>query len=66
MITFDPLWRTLHEKNLNKGDLQKLTKLSSTTIAKLAKNKVVKLDIIERICIALDCDISDVVSIKKS
>ena len=66
MITFDPLWRTLHEKNLNKGDLQKLTKLSSTTVAKLAKNEVVKLDVIERICIALDCDISDVVSIKKS
>lgn len=66
MITFDPLWRTLHEKNLNKGDLQKLTKLSSTTIAKLAKNEVVKLDVIERTCIALDCDISDVVSIKKS
>ena len=66
MITFDPLWRTLHEKNLNKGDLQKLTKLSSTTIAKLAKNEVVKLDVIERICSALDCQIQDVVEIKKS
>jgi len=65
MITFDPLWRTLHEKNLNKGDLQKLTKLSSTTVAKLAKNEVVKLDVIERICIALDCEISDVVSVNK-
>jgi DNA-binding Xre family transcriptional regulator len=66
MITFDPLWGTLREKNLNKGDLQKMTKLSSTTIAKLAKNEVVKLDVIERICSALDCQIQDVVEIKKS
>ena len=66
MITFDPLWQTLRAKHLNKGDLQKLTKLSSTTVAKLAKNEVVKLDVIERICEALDCQIQDVVSIKKS
>ena len=66
MITFDPLWRTLHEKNLNKGDLQKLTKLSSTTVAKLAKNEVVKLDVIERICIALDCDIMRCMVARKS
>lgn len=66
MITFDLLWQTLRAKHLNKGDLQKLTKLSSTTIAKLAKNEVVKLDVVERICEALDCDINDVVAIKKS
>ena len=66
MITFDPLWQTLQAKSLNKGNLQKLTKLSSTTIAKLAKNEVVKLDVVERICEALDCQIQDVVTIKKS
>lgn len=66
MITFDPLWRTLHTRSMNKGDLQKLTKLSSTTIAKLAKNEVVKLDVVDRICAALACQIQDVVEIKKS
>lgn len=36
MITFDPLWRTLKSKGLNKGDLQKIKGLSSSTIAKLS------------------------------
>ncbi len=66
MITFDPLWQTLRAKHLSKGDLQKLTRLSSTTIAKLAKNEVVKLDVVDRICEALEVPIYDVVEIKKS
>ena len=67
MITFDPLWRTLKSKEMNKGDLQKLTGLSSSTIAKLSKNEVVKLDVVDRICEALNVPIYDVVeSIQES
>lgn len=67
MITFDPLWRTLKSKEMNKGDLQKLTGLSSSTIAKLSKNEVVKLDVVDRICEALKVPIYDVVeSIQES
>lgn len=67
MITFDPLWRTLKSKEMNKGDLQKLISLSSSTIAKLSKNEIVKLDVVDRICGALDCPIYDVVeSIQES
>ena len=67
MITFDPLWRTLKSKEMNKGDLQKLTGLSSSTIAKLSKNEVIKLDVIDRICEALNVPIYDVVeSIQES
>lgn len=61
MLTFDPLWRTLKSEGMNKGDLQKLTGLSSSTIAKLAKNEVVKLDVVDRICEALKVPIYDVV-----
>ena len=63
MISFDPLWSTLASKQMNKGDLQKITRLSSTTIAKLAKNEVVKLDVVDRICGALQVPIYDVVEI---
>ena len=63
MITFDPLWRTLKSKKMNKGDLQKLTGLSSSTIAKLSKNEVVKLDVVDRICEALKVPIYDVVEV---
>ena len=66
MISFDPLWVTLKTKGLNKGELQKLTGFSSSTIAKLSKNEVVKFDIVERICEKLDVPIEDVVEIRKS
>ena len=46
---------------MNKGDLQKLTGLSSSTIAKLSKNEVVKLDVVDRICETLKVSIYDVV-----
>ena len=48
---------------MNKGDLQKLTGLSSSTIAKLSKNEVVKLDVVDRICEALNVPIEDVVEV---
>lgn len=49
MITFDPLWRTLKSKGLNKGDLQKIKGLSSSTIAKLSKGEDVMTSVVDRI-----------------
>lgn len=63
MISFDPLWRTLKAKYMNKGDLQKLTGLSSATIAKLSKNESITLDVVDRIAVALKVPIYDVVEI---
>ena len=61
MIRYDPLWQTLKAKGMNKGDLQKITGLSSTTIAKIGKNESVTLDVVDRICNALAVPIYDVV-----
>lgn len=67
MISFDPLWQTLKAKGMNRGDLQKLTRLSSTTIAKIGKNESVTLDVVDRIATALKVPIEDVVeSIQES
>lgn len=66
MISFDPLWKTLIDKKMSKMELREAAGLSKSTFAKLGKNESVTLETIEKICIALDCEISDVVSIKKS
>jgi len=60
MITFDPLWKTLTAKHMNKGDLQKKTGLSSATIAKLSKGEDVMISVVDRICEALQVPIYDV------
>lgn len=62
MISFDPLWRTLKAKEMNKGDLQKLTGLSSATVAKLSKDgNTVMLDVVDRISKALEVPIYDII-----
>ena len=51
---------------MNKGDLQRLTGLSSATIAKLSKDdtsSTVRLDVVNRICNALNVQIFDVIEI---
>jgi DNA-binding Xre family transcriptional regulator len=65
MISYKPLWHTLIEKGVKKMQLVKMTGMSSGTLAKMNNDKNVALDVIERICLALDCRIEEVVEIKK-
>ena len=65
MISYKPLWHTLIEKGIKKMELLKLTGISSGTLAKMNNDKNVALDVIARICLALDCPIEAVVEIIK-
>lgn len=62
-ITYKNLWKLLIDKEMNKSDLKEKVGLSSSTIAKLGQNRIVKLDVLERICLALNCEIQDVVEV---
>lgn len=62
-ISYDPLWKKLVDLKMSKGDLREAAKVSRSTITKMGKDEYVALDVIERICNALDCDIVDVVSV---
>lgn len=55
MISYKPLLKMLIDKNLKKTDLIDIAELSKATVSKLAKNQHVSLDVIERLCAALDC-----------
>lgn len=59
-ISYKKLWKLLIDKDMKKKDLQKLAGISSASITKLGKNENVNTDILEKICIALKCDISDI------
>ena len=61
MISYTPLWHTLINKGMNKGDLKNMTGLSFGTIASMGKNEPVNLKQIDRICKALHCKIEDVI-----
>ena len=61
MISDNPLWHTLLDRGMNKGDLKDATGLSYGTMASMGKNEPVNLKQIDRICKALNCGISDVI-----
>lgn len=64
-LSYNRLWKLLIDRGMNKQDLRKLTGLSSTSIAKLGKGENVNTDVLVRICKALDCDLTDIVELKK-
>ena len=48
------------DKDMKKKDLQQLAGISAASLTKLGKNEHVNTEIIEKICIALRCDVSDI------
>lgn len=63
-IVYNRLWKLLIDRNLKKSDLHLITGLSQSTIAKLAKGENVNTDVLERICIALNSELSDIAEIR--
>ena len=53
------------DKKLKKTELCETAGISSSTLAKLGKNEIVSLEVLERICDALNCDVGDVMSFKE-
>lgn len=62
-ITYKPLWHLLVEKEMNKEDLKRAANITSNIVSRMSKNSYVNLESLEKICIALDCNIEDVVEI---
>lgn len=62
MYSYDPLWKTLIDKGMKKKDLVDKVGLARGTVTKMGKNEPVGINIIDRICNALDVDMSKVVS----
>lgn len=64
-ISYKPLWHLLIEKEMNKEDLKKAANITSNIISRMSKNSYVNLDSIEKICLAMECKIEDVIEIIK-
>ena len=62
-VTYTKLWKLLLDKKLKRTDLKEITGISSSTLAKLGKDEYVSMESIDRICAALKCDISEVISV---
>lgn len=48
------------DKKINKSELCKIIKISSSTMAKMTNEEMVALSILEKICAELECNIGDI------
>ena len=64
-ISYNGLWKLLIDKKMQKKDLISRLNISSATIAKMSKGESVSMDVMERICGYLGCNIGDIMSFEK-
>ena len=60
---YKKLWKLLIDKNLKRTDLKKLAGISSGSLAKLGKDENVSMDILQKLCKALECNIGDIMDL---
>lgn len=64
-VNYKPLWIRMVEQDMNKTELSERASISGNAIAKMGKNEYVSLHTLEKICLLLDCQLSDIVRIEK-
>jgi putative transcriptional regulator len=64
-VSYDKLWKLLIDKKMNKTQMRLATGISSSTLAKLSKEEPVTLEVLEKICNELHCNIGDIVEFIK-
>lgn len=64
-VKYNKLWKILIDKDMTKNDLHIKTGLSKSTIAKLSHGENVNVEVLEKICSVLNCEIGDIVELVK-
>lgn len=65
-VSYNKLWKLLIDRNMKKKELGETAGISNSLIAKLGKNENVTVDVLVRICSALNCGIEDILEIDKN
>ena len=61
-VSYNGLWKMLIDKKMYKKDLAAKLSISSATMAKMGKGENVSMDVLQKICDYMKCDIGDIVS----
>jgi len=60
MIVFDRLWDTLKEKDISQYILIHVYHISESQLTRLRRNEIVKTEILNKLCVILECNIEDI------
>ena len=59
-ISYNKLWKLLVDKKMSKANLRKAAGIAPNTMTRLRRDEEVALSVLNRICVALDVNIGDV------
>ena len=65
-VSYKKIWKLLIDRDFKKKDLQQISGVSAASITKLGRNENVNMEIIEKICLALNCDVADIMEITEN
>lgn len=60
-VSYNKLWKMMIDKKMTKTELTHLAGISTNAMAKLGRDEDVRVNILEKICAALDCTLDDIV-----
>lgn len=63
-VCYERLWELLAKKNMKKIELQHRSEISGNILAKLGRNEYISMQSVEKICMALNCTIDEIMSFK--
>ena len=63
-VCYKKLWKLLIDRDMKKKDLCALAHISPASVTKMGRNGHVTTEVLQKICIALDCGIGDILEIK--
>ena len=62
-VSYKKLWKLLIDKDMKKKDLQQQAGVSWSSVTKLSKGETVSMEVMMKVCKALNCDIGDVMEL---
>ena len=62
-VSYKKLWKILIDKDMKKKDLLAAAGISWASVTKLSKGETVSMEVLMKICKALDCNIGDIMDL---
>jgi DNA-binding Xre family transcriptional regulator len=60
-VSYKKLWKLLIDKEMTQTEMYRMSGISSGSMTKLRKGQAVSMDVLWKVCVALNCNIEDVV-----
>ena len=62
-LSYKKLWKLLIDRDMKRKDLYAIARVSTANLAKMSRGESIAASILDRICLSLNCDISNVVEV---